>query len=341
MRFLGVTLILQLLLFFTGHAEKLVVATGDIPPMVIVEANGHVKGFTAELWALLAKEMNIDYEYRVTDFNGILKMTATGESDLAFGAISVTKDREELYDYSHPLFNSGLRLMLKKKESALPMISTKALRMLGYLALFIVFCAHALWLAERGNPGIPRSYIAGIFGAGWCTVATMTTVGYGDIAPRSPAGRFMALMIMLTGISSFSVITAGLTSEFTADRIRSEIHDFDDLQNFKVATKSGTTSESYLLSKGISPITVPDITQAFHMLQDESVDVVVYDDPVIRYQCKINDKFISPGTTEEHQAYSFLFHQGSSYVEKVNRALLTVQENGSYSKLYRKWFGGK
>ncbi|HEV2922856.1 MAG TPA: potassium channel family protein [Solirubrobacteraceae bacterium] len=48
----------------------------------------------------------------------------------------------------------------------------------------------------------------------WWAVQTITTVGYGDIVPRSTAGRFVASVVMLVGIGFLTVITASITSTF-------------------------------------------------------------------------------------------------------------------------------
>lgn len=46
----------------------------------------------------------------------------------------------------------------------------------------------------------------------WWAVATITTVGYGDMVPVSVAGRAVAFVLMLGGIAFFSGITANLAS---------------------------------------------------------------------------------------------------------------------------------
>ena len=42
----------------------------------------------------------------------------------------------------------------------------------------------------------------------WWATTTITTVGYGDISPTSPAGRLVAGVTMIVGISTFAVVTA-------------------------------------------------------------------------------------------------------------------------------------
>jgi voltage-gated potassium channel len=45
-------------------------------------------------------------------------------------------------------------------------------------------------------------------------VTTPTTVGYGDRFPMSPAGRGMAVVLMVSGIALFAVITASIAAYF-------------------------------------------------------------------------------------------------------------------------------
>jgi voltage-gated potassium channel len=48
----------------------------------------------------------------------------------------------------------------------------------------------------------------------WWAVQTVTTVGYGDLVPKSTAGRLVASLVMLVGIGFLTVITASITSTF-------------------------------------------------------------------------------------------------------------------------------
>lgn len=48
----------------------------------------------------------------------------------------------------------------------------------------------------------------------WWAIQTVTTVGYGDLVPTSPGGRFVAALVMVIGIGFLTVITAAITSTF-------------------------------------------------------------------------------------------------------------------------------
>ena len=68
-----------------------------------------------------------------------------------------------------------------------------------------IMSAAAFTLAEDVGDG---RRVHSFFDALWWSSATITTVGYGDIAPVTPAGRVVGVFTMLVGISTFSVVTA-------------------------------------------------------------------------------------------------------------------------------------
>ncbi len=42
----------------------------------------------------------------------------------------------------------------------------------------------------------------------WWAVVTVTTVGYGDVVPESPAGRIVGTLLMLTGLGLIPTLTS-------------------------------------------------------------------------------------------------------------------------------------
>lgn len=60
---------------------------------------------------------------------------------------------------------------------------------------------------EYGYHSIPDSI--------YWAIVTLTTVGYGDMAPGTPLGKFLACIVMLCGYAIIAVPTGIVTSEFT------------------------------------------------------------------------------------------------------------------------------
>ncbi|MCB4809391.1 ion transporter [Tamlana sp. 62-3] len=60
---------------------------------------------------------------------------------------------------------------------------------------------------ENGFTNIPRSVY-------WCIV-TLTTVGFGDIAPQTPLGQFLASLVMILGYGIIAVPTGIVSAEYS------------------------------------------------------------------------------------------------------------------------------
>ena len=54
----------------------------------------------------------------------------------------------------------------------------------------------------------------------WWALATVTTVGYGDVVPQDSVGRDIASFLLLGGLALISVLTATITSGFVARAAR-------------------------------------------------------------------------------------------------------------------------
>jgi len=76
--------------------------------------------------------------------------------------------------------------------------------------IILVTCAYIAYGAEKAtNPEFDR------FGqAMWWAIVTITTVGYGDVVPITPQGRFAGVILMMSGVAVLGVLAGTLASFF-------------------------------------------------------------------------------------------------------------------------------
>lgn len=123
-----------------------------------------------------------------------------------------------------------------------------------------------------------------------------------------------------------------------------DVKSVKDLDGKVVAVKSGTGSVDYakanIKTKDLRQF--PNIDNAYMELGTNRADAVLHDTPNILYFIKTagNGQFKAVGDSREAQQYGIAFPKGSDELrDKVNGALKTLRENGTYNEIYKKWFG--
>lgn len=111
----------------------------------------------------------------------------------------------------------------------------------------------------------------------------MTTVGYGDKTPKGVVGRLLAMGWMFASVFLVAHFTATLTSHATLQELHGTIRSIDDLADKRIITVHGSTAERYLLRKGMAYAPTLDIRTAYHLLETQQADAVVYDAPVLQH----------------------------------------------------------
>ncbi len=114
-------------------------------------------------------------------------------------------------------------------------------RTLGPLAVaassVTIVGALLVWLAERSANEALHEFSEAL----WWAIVTVTTVGYGDITPVTPMGRFVAVLLMVTGIGTIGM----LASQVSAAIIRGKEQEIEE----EVVAAAAPTSVAGQLSQ--------------------------------------------------------------------------------------------
>ncbi len=127
----------------------------------------------------------------------------------------------------------------------------------------------------------------------------------------------------------------------------SDIKTAADLKDKKVAVQNGTTGqdavEGMFGKKNENIKKFENIPLAIMELKNGGVDAVVADNTVVEEYVKNNPKdklvVIEDESAFEAEYYGYLLPKGSKLKADMDTALKTVIENGTYTKIYKQWFG--
>ncbi len=334
----------------TPVVQPLKVGTRVLPPFVSLN-DGKFEGFSIDLWKALARSANFRFEMvEKGPLRDLLDAVEKREVDVAISAISITAAREERFDFSQPMFDSGLQIMVRAEGSDAS-FSFAAIRtlltsgpvpgLLALLAALIVIPAHIVWLTERGHADgiVSRGYFPGIFHAVWWAVGAAH--GQQPDYPKHWLGRTLSSLLVFVSVIFIAYFTAAATAALTVQQLKGDINGPEDLPGKRVATVTGSTAAGYLRGLGnVALLDRPSAADAIALLTDKQADAVVFDAPVLLFfaanagRGKVN----VVGSIFRKEAYGILFPQDSPFRKPVNEALLKLKEDGTYDTLYRKWF---
>jgi polar amino acid transport system substrate-binding protein len=331
-------------------ARKLRVSTKPLTPFVIKsEFNDEkLEGFSIDLWSEIARRNSWTFDWQMRAKVGeVLADVQNGQADVGIAGISMTAEREEQVDFSHPMFGAGLQIATAKTSNSLSgvlrsVFTPSLIRLIIAFAAFMFVGGHVIWLVERKrDPKFATEYGKGVGQGIWQAGSTLLSAGYGDRPPDKLKGRIAALCWMLAGIILVAYLQAILTSDRTLNELNGRIRNVNDLPGKEVVTVRGSTAAAFLDSRSIGHNDVDRIEDAYPLLRNGQAEAVVFDSPVLLHYVATRggNKIRLAGGVFQPQAYGIAFPTGSPLREAVNHSLLEINDDGTYQRIYERWFG--
>ena len=358
LRYLTATTALLFLMSSSAAAQtptnptELKVAVLVAPPFVM-QQDGALTGFSIDLWNAIAARMKVTTNYQVMpDPASVLAAMRAKRADIVAVPVVITVARDEEFDFSLPIMQAGLQIMVRDTgEAATPnplvdlvnlLFSKTTVIWLGIALLLVLIPAHLVWLFERNrDDGIiaNRSYIPGIFEAIYWAISCLATQA--ENMPHQWLARAFSIFWMFVGVVFVAFYTAQLTTTLTVQRIQGSISGPEDLPGKHVSTVTNSVAADYLHAHNAQ---VHEFSQYVPMLQalnTKSIDAVVFKSPILLYYAAHEGKGLVKLVGPEFNVapIAFCLQLDSPLRRKVNLALLTLRENGTYQQLFTKWFG--
>ncbi len=332
-----------------SQAQTLTVTTVTRPPFSYVD-DGAQAGFSMDLLAALAESLDWDYQInRVEDFGEMLNSVQQGAADLAIANISITASRETLMDFSQPIFEAGLQIMVPSDAARRPSLLHALLSRELFIAIGLAFAillggGMLMWSFERrAQPYFDRKLDEAWFPSFWWALNLVVNGGFEERMPRTPFGRLLGVILVVSSLFIVSVFTARITSVMTVDAISGSVNSVNDLYGKEVGTISNSTAATFLNRREIEFAGYDNLDELLNAFTDRTLDAVVFDAPILSYFASHEGRRIATmtGGIFMRENYGIAFPTGSPLVEDVNQALLALREDGTYDEIYRTWFGSR
>ena len=312
--------------------------------------NDQPTGAMIDIWKEVSRRLGISSEFiRVKTFVELMDLVREGKADVSLGPLAITEEREKMFDLTHPVFHSGMRIAVRQRNESglLPavrsMLSWKLLQLIGLAVALGVVSGHLLWWCERGrNPrSFPPDYPRGVGEAIWRIISTIVTGGCDDKHVDGPLGRILALLWMIGGIGLIATFTSVLTATMTAERVTGMIQGPRDLAGRSIGCQEGSVTVQTIRQRGGFPQEYATILDAIDALELGMVDAVVGEAQTLMYV--INEsgrnevKLVGP--IFDSFDYGLALPTSSPLREELNAVILQLREDGTLTRIQETWLG--
>ncbi len=211
--------------------------------------------------------------------------------DVLIGPTTINAERAAEISFSQPYYDTEMAILAPIQELTFwekisPIFSTTFLYAVLGLFLILTIVGLLFWLVEgrKFKDEYGTHMHQGIGSGIWLAIVTMTTVGYGDYAPRTTAGRFVMGSWMIISLILATSFVAGIATTFAkTTREDKTITSMQQLEGKRVAVPDYRKIMDRVRNVDGTPIAVKTVTEGYKMLLDKKIDALIYDEIPLEY----------------------------------------------------------
>lgn len=83
------------------------------------QRDGELRGIDIDLIHAIAEDQGFDVEIDVLGFDGALAAVTAGQADAVMAGMSITSEREQIFDFSNPYFDSGIQMAVAAGDDSI------------------------------------------------------------------------------------------------------------------------------------------------------------------------------------------------------------------------------
>ncbi|MDT0574875.1 ion channel [Croceicoccus sp. F390] len=280
---------LALLLVFIGTSYLVLpapalaaeqVAITAMEPYTHKNAEGQWSGPAVDLFRTAADRANVQFEF-VEQSPGEMAQETRNRTIASFPFSAVAQlapgDAQSLPFHIDSVGLIGVSASGDFLLGLSDIFNLQFLKIVGLICLLLLIAGAAFWLAEHKGPGAldpETGKIRGIGDGFWWAGVTATTIGYGDLVPKTVSGRVVAMIWMLFSMALTAVLTAYLVS------LTKESGGGGDLaqtvQEQRVGIVRGMAIDEQDLDGAKRIVPFDSLAHALRALDQDQVDAVAY-----------------------------------------------------------------
>ena len=330
-----------------GQTESDTLKVGVYNQVPFVNRNdSSFSGLSIDLWESIAAKNSVPFKYiEFSDAIGVIRALDYQDIDLAINPMKNTAGRMQKFDVSQPFHISSLGVMTTSANQSQFQIfisnffSRDFLNIVILLLVILLSFGTILWFVERRvNKYQFRPGILGLFDGLWWAAVTMTTVGYGDKAPKTHLGKTIAIIWMFTAVIIISSFTATIASTLTVNSLESEINSLEELKNVDIVAVVGASPASdFLQLKSFENIKLYRSPQeALFALSKKEVNALVHDRTTMHHliqQLELQENVQLLPLTFEEGYRSFIMPKNHVFFDTLNQEVIFQIQQDSWTKL--------
>lgn len=319
------------------------------PPFVMKVEDGY-GGMAIDLWEWAADQLGLKSRYvEYQNVGELVTATSRGEVQVAVTNMTVTRDRAERIDLTHPWFDAGQRIMVHEDGGAdfrdvLRGLSTSGhLRAYAWIAFVILLATLLVTLFDRRfDETFPRRWRDGL-AESFYSVMSIATSGRASTRKNlfGWKGRIWQGLWLVCGIAVLAYVTSSVTSVMTALSLNSQINSLADLPGRVVGVQPGSISEAYARDARLNARPFQHIDEAVAALVEGDIDAIIGDAPVLEYYAHTNPRepVAVVGPIFEPDKYAFGLAHGSALTRALSVEIIGGAQSGLIEALRARYFG--